>query len=328
MSQHYNPLKIITFDMMQHPIPMVSFDDAKFDLYMISGFLTEKWYLPYGAHTVKMGELAKSDWLKHLVNLAQEHHFNLYFYNWPAKFWPHNWLYEIFSVFFGEFYQATKKANYQYDENSDSSELIDRFLIKIDIDDLIDALPWKQRFVLKLLKNKDTNKRKSLKILKAWNDALEATRTSAAELDKFITSKNRKTLLLGHSLGGRLALQTLEMINTKNVADVDCIAMAPAIRPSELHIHKMTYRAEKIEIFYSKADVILALLYRLAELTFEKPIGLSGAENKIGREFNCTKHRDKLIGHTDYEANIVALLTDSEIFKQHISLPLQKIPTT
>lgn len=319
MGENFNPLVKVSFDMMLRPIQVVSFDDAKFDLYMISGFLTEKWFLPHGAQKITMGELASSDWLRHLVKLAQENHFNLYFYNWAAQS-----LLEKDYTFFDDFeiFSDNFQSNQSRSSNSESSVNFtlpnDYSSHQIDPKFVAKLLKQETPFLLRVVDN--ANKIKEAitpKILKKWSNALQATIPAAIELEKFIVSTNRKTILLGHSLGGRVALKTMEFISNKKLEPISCIAMAPAILCSELNIQHLRNRTNKIEVFFSESDMVLSLIYRIAELTPEKPIGLAGANFKISREINYSCRNKQSIGHNNYEANLVSLLSESEIFQKY-----------
>jgi predicted alpha/beta hydrolase family esterase len=194
-------------------------------------------------------------------------------------------------------------------------------IVRIQIDPKFVAKLLKQEtpFLLRVV-NKANKIKEAIKpkILKKWSNALQATIPAAIQLENFIVSTNRKTILLGHSLGGRVALKTMEFIHSKKLEPISCIAMAPAILCSELNIQHLRNRANKIEVFFSESDMVLSLIYRIAELTNEKPIGLAGANFKISREINYSIRNKQSIGHNNYEVNLASLLSESEIFQKHI----------
>ena len=99
------------------------------------------------------------------------------------------------------------------------------------------------------------------------------------------------------------------------------ISLAPAICESELNLHSLASVSNQTEIFYSRADKILAWLFKLGQKKLENPIGLVGykKEISIGKLINCTNMAyKKNMGHTDYEENLLRLLIESAIFSEII----------
>ncbi len=133
-----------------------------------------------------------------------------------------------------------------------------------------------------------------------WSKACENADIVASILAKEISEHNNNEpfILLGHSLGGRIVSNITDKINNENL--MCTITLAGAISKTEFN--KITRSKDKIPAmgyinYHSDSDEILKKIYRVANSSDEKPLGL---DRSNGYRVIERKYR---LGHKDYLNN-------------------------
>lgn len=152
----------------------------------------------------------------------------------------------------------------------------------------------------------------TIQLRKSWKDAVEYADRQASYLVNLVRDLQGEVFVIGHSLGGRIALRLLEKQDQIGNDRVFVCALAPAIMERELYIQHHN-ELVKNEIFYSRHDIVLRFLFGLGEGTFfGDALGLVGPSAKsknglkgidISSRFFCKK-----VGHTDYEEHFPTIL--------------------
>jgi len=168
---------------------------------------------------------------------------------------------------------------------------------------------------------------KTVKRIKAiWDTAVDNADAFAAELASE-GKYNGIKLVVGHSLGGRIALNYREqLIRSSGQSPIDLpdvITLAPAISHDELDFSlRGAGSGGSVEVFHSNWDLVLKFLFRLGQFQFAGSIGENGVPNLHAdgvRNVDVTsKHGRKRRGHDEYEPDVVKLLTaESALWGKH-----------
>lgn len=97
-------------------------------------------------------------------------------------------------------------------------------------------------------------------ILDTWRAARKEADRISKKLDEILNVVDRPIILVGHSLGGRIALQYASRKGIKPLRSV--YALAPAVSRSEIDLETIEENVEKSVILgYSKRDLVLQCLY-------------------------------------------------------------------
>jgi hypothetical protein len=158
---------------------------------------------------------------------------------------------------------------------------------------------------------------KLAQLIRNWRTAKKEAERTASELAATLP-KDKEILLVGHSLGGRIALRTKELLaSSKNDYLVSAIAMAPALSSGDMdHSVFHTHEAPEGEVFFSRHDRILSLAYRLGELSPRRAIGEVGVGDYSptfrGVDASNRQYRMRR-GHGHYSHDLIHLLHESQI---------------
>lgn len=156
----------------------------------------------------------------------------------------------------------------------------------------------------------------SNEILSVWSEAVSSAEEYSAKLADSIEGFEN-VILMGHSLGGRIVLRVGELLSkkyinleAKNIPGI--ISLAPAIKNSEIDLSILNDMRSDVEVFYSKYDMILKVLYKVGEKSLGTTIGELGVNdvrcNNIMNYDVSSCHGRQLRGHTHYESDILPLL--------------------
>lgn len=97
-------------------------------------------------------------------------------------------------------------------------------------------------------------------ILDTWRAARKEADRISKKLDSILNGIDRPVILVGHSLGGRIALKYASRKGIKNLQSV--YALAPAVSQAEIDLEVIEQNVEKsVIIGYSKRDLVLQCLY-------------------------------------------------------------------
>lgn len=97
-------------------------------------------------------------------------------------------------------------------------------------------------------------------ILDTWRAARKEADRISKKLGSILNNIDRPIILVGHSLGGRIALQYASQKGIKPLQSV--YALAPAVSQSEIDLDSIEQNVEKsVIIGYSKRDLVLQCLY-------------------------------------------------------------------
>ena len=149
------------------------------------------------------------------------------------------------------------------------------------------------------------------KAMSTWKKAVEIADQTAENPDAWLSAINRPTILIGHSLGGRIALQASRFTKSTNI--LQTYALAPAILEDDCDFTQVNANIKgKSVVYYSENDAILNFLYRAGELTLTQPLGFTGVQKKKHRSdiqsFNVSTWKGHEMGHQDYNLHIHSLL--------------------
>ena len=135
-------------------------------------------------------------------------------------------------------------------------------------------------------------------VLNTWRAARKEADRVAKRLSEVLENVNRPVILVGHSLGARIALL---YTSQKKITPIQSIyALAPAVSASEIDISQVEDNVDKsVLIGYSRQDLVLQCLY---------PIGRN--KSLFSQTVKSVKRRD-----------IKALSLISQIVSNHVENP-------
>ena len=151
-----------------------------------------------------------------------------------------------------------------------------------------------------------------------WVAMHKAERTGILIAEMISRCKNRSFILIGHSLGARVALSALRVLGTKEILDrrsqvIDVHLMGGATDVDDARAWERVCAAidGKCFNYYSSHDRILRYMYRAAKLGRATPIGISPIPTDAGTEdklvsIDC---RERVKGHCDYHKNMQQILS-------------------
>lgn len=121
----------------------------------------------------------------------------------------------------------------------------------------------------------------SLLLLAHWDAARRAADRTGEELAAICESHDGEALIIGHSLGGRVALRVREFFRGPPKRIPHVVAFAPALSPNEVKWDNMKKGLSRPgECFHSKHDQMLALAYGATQLWLNYSIGLWGVPSE------------------------------------------------
>ncbi|MCM0080842.1 hypothetical protein L4X63_04480 [Geomonas sp. Red32] len=148
-------------------------------------------------------------------------------------------------------------------------------------------------------------------LIQLWPKAVGYADQQSAKLVDQINEFNGTVYVVGHSLGGRIAVRLLERQHTIRTDQLCISAMAPAIAESETRIFPSNPHI-KSEVFFSRSDLILNGFYRMGEVKAEHALGYIGPQSCYNNGFTSidvtSNEFCKAMGHMDYEAHVLGLL--------------------
>jgi len=152
-----------------------------------------------------------------------------------------------------------------------------------------------------------------------WKEAIINSENAAKKLYRHLLLENKPHILIGHSLGGRIALRVCEMALASAKPLHRTIALAPAIGQNELSWNTFNKCSHNdLEILYSKKDKVLKYLFPIGQGSLDKPVGLVGVPNDYRSNIASIDVTDHGYyspkGHNDYEKDLPFLLQTSKIW--------------
>ena len=110
-----------------------------------------------------------------------------------------------------------------------------------------------------------------------WRRARAQADRAGLRLRELLDEPER-TLLVGHSLGGKVALRAAEAAGKEGArAAFACVAFGPAVLERNLDWEAARRGTlHGVEVFHGRRDRTLGLLYRLGNLHLRRPVGLVG----------------------------------------------------
>ncbi|WP_460597973.1 hypothetical protein [Geomonas sp. Red276] len=257
---------------------------------LVPGFLTEKEGLDFGMHTAQSMEChRKRYWFRHFLDNQESIRANVHYYNWPSNS-LHLLLEKVAPLITG------------LAGSSLTSSTIERIIASR-------LMPLVGPFAL--MPGGVLLARKLKPLVEAWPQAVRYADQQSAKLVDRINEMEGTVYVVGHSLGGRIAVRLLERQHTIRADQLFISAMAPAIAERETRIFPSN-RNIKTEIFFSRNDLVLNAWYRLGEGTLEHALGYIGPQSNFNNGFtgidvtsNDFRHS---MGHFDYEEHVLGLL--------------------
>lgn len=134
----------------------------------------------------------------------------------------------------------------------------------------------------------------------------KASQTSVILADLIARLKNSDDcILMGHSLGGRIALDTAKILSTKSNSQISEVhLLGCAANPLENEDEELLSKGVNKYLFnyFSENDAVLSKLYKYTNYNFENPIGYNGlgANNSKLIDVNVTKY---VANHSSYRKN-------------------------
>ena len=116
------------------------------------------------------------------------------------------------------------------------------------------------------------------RLLETWRKAV--SRADEISMNpQWIQEFDRPIILVGHSLGGRIAIKTTS--NSYNTKLLSTFALAPAVLESECDFQSFYHNQEfKGTVGHSINDLVLEYAFRIGEQTEELPLGFTGISNQ------------------------------------------------
>ena len=135
-------------------------------------------------------------------------------------------------------------------------------------------------------------------VLNTWIAAREEADRIVNSLESLLGGLSRPIILVGHSLGARIALKYASQSQIKPLRSI--YALAPAVSQSEINICRVVGNVDRSVLFgYSRRDLVLQYLY---------PLG--GQKGLLSQTIDSIKQRD-----------LKALNLISQIVSNHIDNP-------
>ncbi len=149
----------------------------------------------------------------------------------------------------------------------------------------------------------------AMKVARAdWKQALEYADHLGKNPHLWLSSINRPRILIGHSLGGRIALKAA-MSTRKNELLRVC-ACAPAIFSKECSFELIKQNVKhKSAVLYSNSDAVLKYVFPIAELSNRQVLGYHGVPKRMNRTVQAVDLSSEEYGHNDYRDNLFKLMT-------------------
>ncbi len=136
-----------------------------------------------------------------------------------------------------------------------------------------------------------------------WNAAIDEATTLAGNIN-WMYELDRPIFLIGHSLGGRIAIQMTEYTTYPNLRSV--FALAPAVLEYQTNLDAF-YRSQTSPgaIVYSQNDLTLQVLFRLGEKTKSLPLGFNPIKNNSRYSIpniNLSTFNNQIVRHETYSS--------------------------
>lgn len=153
-----------------------------------------------------------------------------------------------------------------------------------------------------------------------WRTVVGAADALAARPEILLGAIRRPVLLVGHSLGGRIALRVAAASLTTPPYGV--VALAPALQASaiDLELACMRTRPGPIVIGFSSNDSVLRWAFRVGEETTEHALGLVGGRMRGIHDLDVSRFQNRDVGHTDY-SDIAQSCLEHALEPRHLARP-------
>lgn len=154
-----------------------------------------------------------------------------------------------------------------------------------------------------------------------WVMATHRSQKVAQILADLIARTQKKYILMGHSLGARIVMETLELLATKDKKWItDAYLLGAAFPRKEKELTKLATGALSGHLInaYSKHDGILKTLYQGAHLYREEPSGLKPllCKDKKIININCS---DFVKSHFDFKNHLEKIIKESQKSRSFIA---------
>ncbi len=147
----------------------------------------------------------------------------------------------------------------------------------------------------------------------AFRRALDEADAAIEELGEEVAACAGPVAIVGHSLGGRIALRYAEAAGRGEVPGVRSVhSLAAAISPDDLDWDDVASGVERRPVVaFSREDLVLRSVYRAGALELGEPVGLAGPPRDAP-----VSRRDLSalgLGHLDYVSELPACVKSQEI---------------
>ena len=153
----------------------------------------------------------------------------------------------------------------------------------------------------------------------AWRKTVRRADIVAEQLARLPATCGRPIILVGHSLGGRIALTAAQ-----NAWEPfrGVFALAPAVSEQRVDWSRLRVGSRvRPVVVSSRNDRILYFFYRLGQMTTTEPLGLGGPPSGTGEQVEDMKlpmWRGKPVRHDSYQGFVDTLLSSQAAFEQSL----------
>jgi len=209
-------------------------DHRRSAVFLVPGFLNECHTKPYGPEKIDLEAMrGELEWVRHFTAPLAQSDVNLFLVNWPSS--------------------STRKL---------LSSLVFGHILSL-LATLADPL-----FGTPILFFQTTQR-----IISTWTRAVVDAESTASSVATFASGFSQPSIIIGHSLGGRIALRVCEELGGGMSRPLKAVALAPAISAEEVGWGRLAgYTQDDIEVFFSRADATLKILYRLGQWSRDRAI--------------------------------------------------------
>ena len=144
-----------------------------------------------------------------------------------------------------------------------------------------------------------------------WRDAVLNADGVAVASEQWLGPLDRQVILVGHSLGARIAINVAVSGISSKILRV--VAMAPAMTINNQHHYKFIADGQKFKglVLHSKKDRVLRYLFRGGEATTNLPLGVNGVPEEHRRylhSVDVSRHLGRSIRHSSYAVSSASLI--------------------
>ena len=144
-----------------------------------------------------------------------------------------------------------------------------------------------------------------------WREAVRDADEVAVASEQWLGPLDRQVILVGHSLGARIALNVAVSGISSRILRV--VAMAPAMTINNHHQYKFIADGQKYKglVLHSKKDRVLRYLFRGGEATTNLPLGVNGVPEEHRQylhSVDVSRHMGRSVRHSSYAESSASLI--------------------